>query len=101
MMSNKGFLTPNADKLPRMTVKQKAAVEKAVTAVLDHYVRLDKTASLSMVVAALESYPTDRSCHTCDYLDPGGYCDHWKVKPPDADALEAGCDHHQDHAAPF
>lgn len=51
------------------------------------------------VTQALDSYPTDRSCHTCDLLH-GSTCLRWGEEVP-SQALETGCDGHQTDGAPF
>lgn len=109
MISTKGFLSPGPDRRPRMTAKHKAAILKAVRAALDHWMESAElgqiTAALrestsSVIEAAMLRYPTDRSCHTCDFFSTARMCLHWKQEVP-ADAVEAGCDHHQQHGAPY
>lgn len=104
MMSSKGFLTPGPDRRPRMTAKHKAAIGTALNALFDYWV--DRTdmpgmadATRAVLADALETYPTDRSCLTCDFLS-GVTCLHWKEVIP-AEAIEAGCDEHAEDAAPF
>lgn len=108
MMSTKGFLSPDPDRRPRMTHRHKFAITKAVAAIFAHWV--DKTSvggmasplaksTMAMVAAAMEVYPEDRSCHTCDHFQ-GTTCAHWRQEVPPA-AVEAGCDEHREHGAPF
>ena len=109
MISAKGFLEPGPDRRPRMTVDQRAAVLDAMSAARNYLIdqgltpveRAGLTYAELVIAGALDIYPVDRSCRTCDYLHGGeDHCVHWKQNVP-ACAIEAGCDQHQKHDAPF
>lgn len=108
LMSSKGFLAKDTNRRPRMTLKQRGAVLDALSAARDHYLDTGELspvekAGLSyaelVIAKALDAYPQDKSCHTCDFLD-GVRCIQWNQEPP-SEALEKGCEHWQDHGAPF
>lgn len=55
---------------------------------------------LESVQRALDEYPTDRSCHTCDY-ENAGTCrnnDHAEIPP---EFMDQGCPSWKDDGAPF
>lgn len=108
MMSCQGFLTPGPDRRPRMTKKHKVAVFKAVQAAIDHMIDKRQNSvietnaihfAIDIMTEALEYYPADRSCFTCDWFH-GRQCVHWNDTVPDS-AIEAGCDKHKEQGAPF
>lgn len=106
--SLKGFLVRcGKSGLRRMTASQKRGVHTAVDAAFDNLIdnggaELD-VIQLARRVAheAIEAYPADRSCFSCDFLAGETFCNKWNKAAPDVDALEDGCDHHQTHGAPF
>ena len=108
MISSKGFLSPGPDRRPRMTAKHKAAIFDALSAARDYVLDADVSHDYRLglinaeftIQRILELYPTDRSCHTCDFFSTARMCLHWKQEVP-ADAVEAGCDHHGEPGAPF
>jgi hypothetical protein len=105
MMSCKGFLVPDDERRPRITAKQARGVSKAVEAAITNAIdnaglAVDLGALVRRVITeALDAYPVDRSCVTCDFLQ-GSTCAHWKQEVPSS-AIGDGCDHHQEHGAPF
>ena len=105
MMSCKGFLSPDPSGRLRMTRKHTQAVEKAFKAAIDHavdqhHLEPDLGAVIRRLGAnALEDYPRDRSCHTCDFLH-NRTRRHWEQDVP-CDALDAGCDKHREQGVTF
>lgn len=103
----KGFLRqddPNA--APRMTRKQKDQVLRGVRAACDLADQQMGPLNVGLfacgadtVARALEVYPDDRSCYTCDHLH-GLTCQVWKEEPPPS-ARETGCNQHQEDGVPF
>ncbi len=116
MTSWKGFLqSPGPDSTPRMTARQQHALLDALVAVRDHALKEDDPPlsavermglayAEAVIATAFTTYPNDRSCWTCDFLDSrhhsSHYCRHYHQDVP-AEYLDRGCDHHQDHGAPF
>ena len=102
-VSTRGWLDRAPDGRRRMTAKQKDLIVRAVHAALDPC-QADggETVKLArmIVVGALEDYPEDRSCRTCDFLNGTDYCMNWRADVP-PDAIEKGCDRHQDDGVPF
>lgn len=104
-MNAKGFLARRSDGSLRMTKAQRDVVQRAVDAALHHAktsrVVLDDLASVvaRVVGQALAEYPIDRSCVTCDF-EAEGFCHVWDDTIPQH-AVDAGCDRHQAHGAPF
>ena len=107
-MNPKGFLAKPGPKAPvRMTRGQKDDVLKAVAHALGHAMdKEDAVAgilggpSMDVVKHAIDDYPTDRSCFTCDY-EMGGCClnnDRAEIPMP---FREKGCDDWKDEGAPF
>jgi len=114
MMSAKGFLHQSSPTAwPRMTAEQKSEVLRAMNSVLDHAnadLRVgpgeapmldwfELGLAREVVRMALDRYPVDRSCVTCDFYC-GTTCVHWQAEVP-AGAVDAGCDQHADSGAPF
>lgn len=111
--STKNFLAPNASTPAhiengtlRMTRRQKLAFAFAIRRILDRVAQTDQGfAIVKTVTNAIDTYPEDRSCWTCDFLaeEEGErpFCHKWDQEPPNDEALEGGCDHHQEDGAPF
>ncbi len=94
-----------------MTADQLVSVERAVVAALKRHPLCDRPEAVALAEAvvreALQAYPADHSCRTCDYFTRsrqsdglGVYCDSWADDVPD-DVIEVGCARHQTDGAPF
>lgn len=91
---------------PRLTKGQKELVLRAATTALQTYAAHQPPAVRDglkvydvFLTEALELFPDDRSCFSCDFKR-SDYCGHWQEDIPPA-AMEAGCDRWQDNGAPF
>ena len=114
MVTLKGYLASVGPGKPaRLTQDQKDLVERAVRAVIsfdsdsmsttspsDSFVRRIHDFAVEVVSQALDNYPTDRSCYTCDF-ENAGTCrnnDHAEIPLP---FRAQGCDDWKDEGAPF
>lgn len=107
MTTLNGFLYRSGPKdSPRLTAGQKDLVTEAATFVLARHLQGEGTLKLvaelvsKVLRDALDSYPTDRSCFTCDYYRSGTCAnnDHQEVPVPFRDR---GCESWKDDGAPF
>lgn len=112
-MNGRGFLFQSGpNDLPRMTASQSLDVRRGALAAISHALTKheavapeDRVAVSALRLArdvieqALEAYPRDRSCFTCDFLT-SGYCSQWKAEPP-SEALPKGCEKWRDEEVPF
>lgn len=105
MTSTRGWLARRPDGLKRVTGAQKRLAKDTVREALlclvpqDSIVRSLVEEVAETAAGAIDDYPTDRSCHTCDLLY-GARCLHWDAEVP-TQALEAGCDAHATDGTPF
>lgn len=105
MRSSRGFLARRSDGGLRMTASQIESVRRGVDEAINQR-HGDESADVlalvdRVVLEALNGYPTDRSCETCDlFVSEGRHCMQWKAEVP-VNAIDAGCKHWQDHGAPF
>lgn len=108
MVTLKGMLAaPGPGKPARLTAGQKELVKHAVAHALQHAINQDDAFAqlfggfvADTVARALDEYPTDRSCHTCDF-ERSGHCannDHAEIPVP---FRNDGCDDWKDEGAPF
>lgn len=97
IFSDKGFLERRPDCCVRITKEQKAAVIEAVSHAL-----LGEASLIDVVGSALDRYPTDRSCFTCDfYSATSGRCAANENEAVPAHVLEPGCSEHKGEGVPF
>lgn len=103
MTSFKGFLKNTGPESPSRITKGQMRELAAAMSIIIHHDELGEPKHVLELLRTLsrymEAYPTDQSCHTCDY-ERLGQCLEWKSEIP-AEFMEKGCEKWKDEGVPF